>query len=113
MMLESIKKRTSIKMKEIFKLVVNQTYEGGERRLDGSFAFPASRLVTPNGHPNVDMVLVLADKFKSSYGLVERNRVKKPRGEVESQLEQELGKLRKEEAVLNATAPKSARLLEA
>ena len=52
-MLESVKKKTSIKMKDIFKLVINQTYEGGERRLDGRFAFPASRLVTPNGHPNV------------------------------------------------------------
>jgi len=52
-MLESMKKKTSIKMKDIFKLVINQTYEGGERRLDGRFAFPASRLVTPNGHPNV------------------------------------------------------------
>ena len=37
-------------MKDIFKLLVNETYEGGERRLDGTFTFPASRLVTPNGH---------------------------------------------------------------
>ena len=28
----------------------------------------------------VDMVLVLSDKFKGSYGLIERNRVKKPAG---------------------------------
>lgn len=54
-MLESVKKRSSIKMKDIFKLIVNETYEGGERRLDGKFAFPASRLVTPNGHPNVSV----------------------------------------------------------
>jgi len=52
-MLESIKKRRSIKMKDVFKIMVNETYEGAERRLDGRFAFPASRLVTPNGHPNV------------------------------------------------------------
>ena len=49
-MLESIKKRTSVKIKDVFKLVVNLTYEGGERCLDKSFAFPASRLVTPYGH---------------------------------------------------------------
>ena len=54
-MLESVKNRSSIKMKDIFKLIVNETYEGGERRLDGKFAFPASRLVTPNGHPNVSV----------------------------------------------------------
>ena len=49
-MLESIKKLRSVKVKDIFKLVVNLTYEGGERCLDKSFAFPASRLVTPYGH---------------------------------------------------------------
>jgi len=111
-MLQSVKKRTSTKMKDIFKLLVNETYEGGERRLDGTFAFPASRLVTPNGHPNVDMVLVLSDKFKDSYGLIERSRLKKPAGEAESMLERELGALRKEEALLKTTAPKSERLLE-
>ena len=111
-MLASIKKRTSIRMKDVFKLVVNKTYEGSERRLDGKFAFPASRLVTPNGHPNVDMQLVLADKFKTSYNLHERSRVKKPAGEAESKLESQLGALRKEEALLKATDSKSERLAE-
>ena len=50
----------------------------------------------------VDMLLILADKFTSSYALSERNRVKRPAGEVESQLEQHLGSLRKEEALLKA-----------
>ena len=49
-MLESIKKLRSVKVKDIFMLVVNLTYEGGERCLEKSFAFPASCFVTPNGH---------------------------------------------------------------
>jgi len=111
-MLASIKKRTSVRMKDVFKLIVNKTYEGSERRLDGKFAFPASRLVTPNGHPNVDMQLILADKFKASYNLHERSRVKKPAGEAESELESRLGALRKEEALLKATDSRSGRLVE-
>jgi hypothetical protein len=58
------------------------------------------------------MVLMLAEKFKASYSLSERHRIKKPAGELELRCEQELAKLRKEEAVLKATAPKSERLLE-
>ena len=112
-MLENIKKRTSIKVSGIFKLVVNRTYEGGERRLDRKMAFPASRLITPNGHPNVDMQLILADRFKDSYALTEGTRIKKQEAsDVEAGLEQRLGALRKEEAELKAQAPKAPRLLE-
>ena len=112
-MLENIKKRTSIKVSGIFKLVVNRTHEGGERRLDRKMAFPASRLITPNGHPNVDMRLILADRFKDSYALAEGTRIKKQEAsDVEAGLEQRLGALRKEEAELKAHAPKAPRLLE-
>eukprot|EP00961_Rhodomonas_salina_P189804 2560736-Rhodomonas_salina.5 len=44
--------------------MVNQTKEGGERHLDGTWAFPASRMVTPHGHPTVEMVSALPPPAK-------------------------------------------------
>ncbi|EKX49373.1 hypothetical protein GUITHDRAFT_104905 [Guillardia theta CCMP2712] len=124
-LLDDIKRRRSIRLRDVsavslvssadlpqvFKIIINETYEGGERHLDGSFAYPASRLVTPHGHPNVDMVLVLADRFTGSYQLAEKTRTKKAGGDAELQLEQELAKLRQEEAMLKARDKKDKRLL--
>ena len=54
---------------------------------------------------------MLADRFTGSYQLTEKTRTKKAGGDAELQLEQELAKLRQEEAMLKARDKKDKRLL--